>query len=160
MHRPDPMRALSRVGALATLALGPLGLLLAWWRGFEASWPAALIGLAPPLLAWWRRRPRPGAAATAAAPPPGAPPPAARAGAPPAAAAATWRGPARVGRREFANAVFHVVTAFERRLASSLAAIAGGLAAPARDLHTGDAQEYLLFLVGVAVLALLLPLLR
>jgi hypothetical protein len=34
------------------------------------------------------------------------------------------------------------------------------LAAPLRDLHTGDAQEYLLFLVGVAVLALLLPVLR
>ena len=27
-------------------------------------------------------------------------------------------------------------------------------------VHTGDAQEYLLFLVGVGVLALLLPLLR
>ena len=34
------------------------------------------------------------------------------------------------------------------------------LCAPLRDLHTGDAQEYLLFLVGLAVLALVLPLLR
>ena len=34
------------------------------------------------------------------------------------------------------------------------------LATPLRDLHTGDAQEYVLFLVGVAVLAILLPLLR
>jgi hypothetical protein len=32
--------------------------------------------------------------------------------------------------------------------------------APSRDLHTGDAQEYLLFLVGLSVLALVLPLLR
>ena len=38
--------------------------------------------------------------------------------------------------------------------------IARALGAPARDLHSGDAQEYLLFLVGVAVLALLLPVLR
>jgi len=31
---------------------------------------------------------------------------------------------------------------------------------PLHDLHTGDAQEYLLFLVGLAVLAVVLPLLR
>jgi hypothetical protein len=32
--------------------------------------------------------------------------------------------------------------------------------APSRDLHTGDAQEYLLFLIGLSVVALFLPLLR
>jgi hypothetical protein len=32
--------------------------------------------------------------------------------------------------------------------------------APTRDVHTGDAQEYLLFLVGLSVLALLIPVLR
>ena len=42
----------------------------------------------------------------------------------------------------------------------SLANACIALGAPARDLHTGDAQEYLLFLVGLAVLALLLPLLQ
>jgi hypothetical protein len=34
------------------------------------------------------------------------------------------------------------------------------LSAPLRDLHTGDAQEYLLFLAGLAVLALTAPLLQ
>jgi len=62
--------------------------------------------------------------------------------------------------RDFALAVFRTVTSFERRLAATFGAVLRGLGAPARDLHTGDAQEYLLFLVGVGVLALLLPLLR
>ena len=36
---------------------------------------------------------------------------------------------------------------------------ARSLASPLRDLHSGDAQEYLLFLVGTCVLMLLLPVL-
>jgi hypothetical protein len=52
------------------------------------------------------------------------------------------------------------VLAVERALRALIRRIALALAAPARDLHTGDAQEYLLFLVGVAVLAVVLPLLR
>ena len=35
-----------------------------------------------------------------------------------------------------------------------------GATSPLHDLHTGDAQEYLLFLVGLGVLALVLPLLQ
>jgi hypothetical protein len=35
-----------------------------------------------------------------------------------------------------------------------------GLLTPLRDLNTGDAQDYLLFLAAVSVLVLLFPLLR
>jgi hypothetical protein len=52
------------------------------------------------------------------------------------------------------------VAAFERQLAGAVAALLRALGAPARDLHAGDAQEYLLFLVGVCLLALVVPLLR
>jgi hypothetical protein len=62
--------------------------------------------------------------------------------------------------RDFALAVFRSVTLAERRVAGVLGRMLRALGAPLRDLHTGDAQEYLLFLVGVAVLALLLPLFR
>jgi len=48
----------------------------------------------------------------------------------------------------------------ERGAVDLVARIGQGATSPLRDLHTGDAQEYLLFLVGVAVLALLLPLLQ
>jgi hypothetical protein len=48
----------------------------------------------------------------------------------------------------------------ERGAVDLIARIGQGATSPLRDLHTGDAQEYLLFLVGVAVLALLLPLLQ
>jgi len=48
----------------------------------------------------------------------------------------------------------------ERGAVGLLVRLWQGVSAPLRDLHTGDAQEYLLFLVGVAVLALLLPLLQ
>jgi hypothetical protein len=48
----------------------------------------------------------------------------------------------------------------ERGAVDLVARIGQGMSSPLRDLHTGDAQEYLLFLVGVAVLALLLPLLQ
>ena len=37
---------------------------------------------------------------------------------------------------------------------------AARLASPLRDLHAGDAQEYLLFLVGMCVLMLLIPVLQ
>jgi hypothetical protein len=48
----------------------------------------------------------------------------------------------------------------EQAALGALLAIARALGAPLRDLHTGDAQEYLLLLAGVSMLALLLPLLR
>ena len=58
------------------------------------------------------------------------------------------------------SSVFRSVTWFEGRLAAALGALLRARRRAARELHTGDAQEYLLFLVGVSVLALLLPLLR
>lgn len=136
--RLDAGRVVGLLGAAATLALGPLALLGAWWSGFEASFPGALVALLPPALAAWPRR-----AAGAAFPP------VLEAGA-----------AAGAGARDFALAVFRSVTWVEGRLAAALAALLRAIGAPARDLHTGDAQEYLLFLAGVSVLALLLPLLR
>ena len=62
--------------------------------------------------------------------------------------------------RRAAQAAFRGVVRFERRLVGMLARVGMAMISPARDLHTGDAQEFLLFLAGVAVLALVLPLLR
>ena len=62
--------------------------------------------------------------------------------------------------RRVARAAFNAVMGFERRLVAVLVRIGQALIAPARDLHTGDAQGFLLFLAGVAVLGLVLPLLR
>jgi hypothetical protein len=62
--------------------------------------------------------------------------------------------------RAAARSTFRGVVSRERGMVELLDRLAGALTAPLRDLHTGDAQEYLLFLVGVAVLALLLPLLQ
>ncbi len=138
LERPDPLSALSRAGALGTMLLGPLALMIAWWRGFEGSFPGVAIALLPAALAWWR-------------------PP--RNEVRPAGSQRT-PGVAGASARDFALNAFRAVTAFEQRLAVALAALARALGAPARDLHSGDAQEYLLFLVGISVLALLLPLLR
>ena len=136
--RLDAGRLVGLLGAMATLVLGPLALLLAWWAGFEASFPGALVATLPMLLAAWPH----GAGAPAL-------PPVLRA---PAAAGA--------GARDFALSVFRSVTWVEGRLAATLGALLRAGGAPARDLHTGDAQEYLLFRAGVGVLALLRPLLR
>jgi len=137
MARPDDRSPrVSRMGAVATLLAGPLALGWAWWQGFEVSWPGALLALLPAALAWWPvRRRAPAAEGTAAAPAPG-------------------------GTRDFALSTFRAVTLIERQIAAAIAGVARALGAPARDLHSGDAQEYLLFLAGVAVLALLLPVLR
>jgi hypothetical protein len=62
--------------------------------------------------------------------------------------------------RRMARFTSHGVLTRERGAVDLLARVGQGAASPLRDLHTGDAQEYLLFLVGVAVLALLLPLLQ
>jgi hypothetical protein len=81
--------------------------------------------------------------------------------APPNLEALPHDGP-RPGRRAdvFARAVFRAVVEFERRLVSAGRRLGLALTAPLRDLHSGDAQEYLLFLIGVSVLAIVLPLLR
>lgn len=136
--RPDPLGALSRAGAIGTLLLGPLALMVAWWRGFEGSFPGVALAMVPAALAWVRVAPTD------------------------TALSGVLRAPVAAGAsaRDFALNAFRAVTAFEHRLAVAIAALVRALGAPARDLHSGDAQEYLLFLVGVSVLALLLPLLR
>lgn len=137
--RPDDLGPRSsRLGAWVTLFAGPIALGWAWWNGFEVSFPGAALALLPSLLAWWPVRRL--TAALADSP----------------ESTETIPG----GSRDFALNAFRGVTLVERQLAEAIGGVARALGAPARDLHTGDAQEYLLFLVGVAVLALLLPLLR
>ena len=48
----------------------------------------------------------------------------------------------------------------ERTVVSLIARFANAVTSPLRDLNSGDAQDYLLFLVGLSVLVLVLPLLR
>ncbi len=137
MSRPEDREPwVSRLGAVVTLLLGPTALAYAAWQGFRVTPIAAVFALLPPLFAWWPVR--------RFLPQPGAPP------------AETTPG----GTRDFALSTFRAVTLIERQIAAAIGGIARALGAPARDLHSGDAQEYLLFLVGVAVLALMLPVLR
>ncbi len=144
LARPDPARVASVGAAIVTLALGPVALVLAWWIGWEISFPSGLVALMPMLLALVPRRPAPADADASAHAP------------------AVVRASIAAGAtaRDFALRVFRSVTAAERGVAAVVGGLLRVLGAPLRDLHTGDAQEYLLFLVGVAVLALLLPLLR
>ena len=137
-RREDRSPRVSRLGAVATLLVGPASLAWAWQQGFHVSSVAAAAAILPPLLAWWPVR-----RLIPAADPSG-----------------VVREHAPGGPRDFALSTFRAVTVIERQLAAAIASVARALGAPARDLHSGDAQEYLLFLVGVAVLALLLPLLR
>jgi hypothetical protein len=53
-----------------------------------------------------------------------------------------------------------LIVDLERRALMVPGRLGRALLGASRDLHTGDAQEYLLFLVGLSVLAVLLPLLR
>jgi hypothetical protein len=123
--------------------------------GFTLSHLAAFLMLALPpvalLMAWWAGfEPSLLNAALGALPP--------VAGA--LAALARRPLPADGVVRAAARSTFREVTTRERGLVVMLDRASRALTAPLRDLHTGDAQEYLLFLVGVAVLALLLPLLQ
>jgi hypothetical protein len=138
--RRDPGRAVSVVAAIVTLATGPAALAMWWWGGGETSLPGALVAAVPALLGAWPLRTR-----------------GSRAGVP-----AVLRAPIQAGAtaRDFALRVFRSVVRVEQRLARVPEALLEAFGAPLRGLHTGDAQEYLLFLVGISVLALLLPLLR
>ena len=138
VRREDRVPRVSRLGAVATLLAGPASLAWARSQGWSVTSTAGLVAAIPALLAWWPLRrllpaPESGQAA---------------------------RENAAGGPRDFALSTFRAVTVIERQGAAAIATVARALGAPARDLHSGDAQEYLLFLVGVAVLALLLPLLR
>jgi hypothetical protein len=62
--------------------------------------------------------------------------------------------------RAAARRLFRGFVELERRIVDALIVVLRTASAPVRDLHTGDPQEYLLFIMGVAMLALLLPLVR
>jgi len=130
---------LAQLGALACLVAGPLGLLFSWWGGYEPGVIDTIVSLVPAVLGGWTA----GLLAD-----------------PRSAAQTRWVTGFGVIARNSALVVFHGVLGAERLLRRMLGRIAFALTAPARDLHTGDAQEFLLFLVGVAVLAVVLPLLR
>jgi hypothetical protein len=136
LARPGSGLALGRTALAALLAGAPLALASAWWVVFAPRPLFALLALAPPLAGG-------GLAILALRP------------------AVPGRG-ARAGQRaqHVARGLFRVVIGAERALVTGVVRLLRLLATPLRDLHTGDAQEYLLFLVGVAVLAILLPLLR
>ena len=137
--RPDPALSVSHIAAVAVLVLGPFALMLAWWEGFEPHWSASVIALTPVVLGGWaatlerQRRPR-----------------------------RLWERLEGSGdvSRTLARRAFDLVVHLERRLVGLFARVIGGIAGPLHDLHSGDAQEYLLFLVGIGVLAVVLPLLR
>lgn len=137
--RREAAVSITQVAAGLTLLIGPAALGLAWWQGYRAPWPLAILALLPALLggalAWWADL---GARTMVLARAPGL--------------GAVARGAA--------DRTFRTVVALERRVARVLGATARAVLTPIRDLHTGDAQEYLLFLAGVGVLALVLPLLR
>jgi hypothetical protein len=141
MVRRESAVSLSRLTAALTLLAGPIALVMAWWAGFDAPWPAGPIAALPAIgtgaIAWWLDRH-------------------------PLKLPAAGQALEREGEtaRRVATALFRGITALERRIVDILSRVAGALMAPSRDLHTGDAQEYLLFLIGLSVVALFLPLLR
>jgi len=138
--RADPVLTLNHIAPITVLVLAPLALVLAWWAGFEPNWKPSVMALLPVGLAGWaailarQRQVR-----------------------------ALWQSlEERVGgvSRVAARRAFDGFVRLERRVIALLARLGGALMGPVHDLHTGDAQEYLLFLVGIAVLAVVLPLLR
>jgi hypothetical protein len=137
--RPGAGTLMSRLAAIVVLLLGPAGMAFAWWEGFEPHWFASVLAVVPALLG--------GIAANA-----------------PRQTRPIVMGPVvhRISGllRAVAGMVFPLAVGFERRVLRAMLATGRTLVAPIRDLHTGDAQEYLLFVSGVAVLVLLLPLLR
>jgi hypothetical protein len=137
--RPGTGMTSGRVAALIVLTLGPIGLAMAWWNGFEPAWLPSAMALTPVMLG----------GALAVAP--------------------RQKQLVHMGRRlQRPAALLRVAAAMSFRSSvraeqAALGAVIGfarALGSPLRDLHTGDAQEYLLLLAGVSVLALVLPLLR
>ena len=134
--RPRSGLTLSRLAPAVLLSGVPLALASAWWVVFAPSGLFALLALVPAVLG--------GALGLLAV-----------------RLAEAGRG-ARAGQiaQRVARRLFGFVVGLERALVVGAVGLVRALAIPLRDLHTGDAQEYVLFLVGVAVLAILLPLLR
>jgi hypothetical protein len=136
--RPGPAVTMSHVAASVVLVLVPAALLRAWWTGFEPGWITSAAALAPVVVGGWL------------------------------ALLARQRGQPLTGvirrvagrSRGLARSTYDIVIQLERRLMSLLGRGSSRIMNPLHDLHTGDAQEYLLFLVGLGVLAVVLPLLR
>jgi len=139
MQRRELTMPISMFTAMATLLTAAAGLALTWWSGFQARGLGPLFAALPMVLgggaAWWLSRPDTKLAAERAR---------------------TWG----TRTRGVAQGLAGIVLALERWPVRGVTAIGRALLAPARDLHTGTAQEYLLFLVALGVLALVLPLLR
>jgi hypothetical protein len=139
LMRPGSGVLAGRAAALMVLAFGPIGLVLLWWSGFEPHWLTSLIALWPAVFGGLL-----------------------------AAARSERRLPqlAPIVRRMtaaapgFAGYAYLMIVRIERRVVGAITGFARVLISPLRDMHTGDAQEYLLFLIGVGVLALVLPLLQ
>ena len=139
LMRPGSGGTSGRIAAIIVLLLGPMGLLIAWWVGYEPAWIPSVMSLAPVVLG--------GLLAVA-----------------PRQKQLVHLGdrvkrPA-LGLRLAAGAAFRASVRAEQAALGVILSLARLLGSPLRDLHTGDAQEYLLLLAGVSVLALLLPLLR
>ena len=138
MMRAESALSLGHVAALVAITLGPVALGGAFLFGYRPLVSAASLATIPALggllLALLGARPRAALSVTLAA------------------------GGER--SRQAARLAFRVVTDSERKLVQALERATRAAVAPLRDLHTGDAQEYLLFLVGLSVLALVLPFLK
>jgi hypothetical protein len=139
MVRREAALPITQVAATVSMIAGPVALVIGWWQGFDPAREAALIALVPALLggvlAWLRNRQND----------------------------ATFEArfeSAGNAARVVARQAFRIVITIEHRLVAIGWRIGQALMAPTRDLHTGDAQEYLLFLVGLTLLALVLPLLQ
>jgi hypothetical protein len=137
--RPGAGITAGRIAAAIIMGLGPAGLALGWWFGFEPHWLPIVLALLPAVVG--------GVLAIA----------------PRQTSPLQLRATARrlaVGGRRLAAWAYRFAMRTERTLLAAVTGLARSIATPLRDLHTGDAQEYLLLLSGVALLALLIPLLR
>jgi hypothetical protein len=138
MVRREPALPLTQLAASLTLVAGPAALVMAWWSGYDPPRANGLVALVPVVLggglAWLRNR-RPD-------PVPQGP-----------------IGALGLRARALASGAFVNFVGLEKRVVGLLQRIGLTMVAPTRDLHSGDAQEYLMFLVGLTVLALVLPLL-
>jgi hypothetical protein len=164
MVRPGPPLTLGHLAAVLTMLMGPAALVTTWRFGLPAPWPEALLALAPAVISGaaatvvlrWRRE---HAGITHEAPgvlvDPAQSPERFAAG---QRLAAIERVSERL--RGGSRNVFRWITGFERRMVAGLERLGQMLFSPIHDLHTGDAQEYVLLLAGLTVLALTTPLLN
>jgi len=134
--RPESPIPLTAVAAILTLFAALGGLALVWWAGFQSPWPQPLLAALPPVAGgvaawWWSGRAESNA--------PGG-----------------WGATSRA----IANGVFRTVIGIEEKLVRGAIGLGRAVVAPVRDIHTGDAQEYLLLVVALCVFALLVPILR